>query len=105
MRYLENVVPVSIRDLQGEGDDARMLFNLRLAFDRLKQLRAGDAKFITFPGMAHSFDLSAVDWEEFYGSAVRQPLDSLAAAGVFVERRNASKKLIIINLLEVKSRI
>ena len=73
LRFIENAAALPIRDLQGEGDDPRMLFNLRLAFARLKNLRATDAKFITFEGMAHSFRMDAVDWKDFFTTSRRDP--------------------------------
>lgn len=66
LRYLENVAHLPIRDLQGSGDDPRLLMNLRLAFKNLKKLRAKDAQLIEFEDLGHSADLSAVDWPEFF---------------------------------------
>jgi len=74
LRFIENVAHLPIRDLQGEGDDPRMLFNLRLAFERLAALGAQEAHLLTFPGLAHSFDLAAVDWRKLFASARRDPL-------------------------------
>jgi predicted esterase len=73
LRYVENIRHLPVRDLQGEGDDPRMLFNLRYAFKVLERLGAKDAELITFPGLAHSFDLAAVDWKAFFGGAAREP--------------------------------
>lgn len=66
LRYLENVVRLPIRDLQGSGDDPRLLMNLRLAFKTLKKLRAKDAQFIEFAELGHDADLSAVPWPAFF---------------------------------------
>ncbi len=73
LRFIENVAHLPIRDLQGEGDDPRMLFNLRYAFERLGALGAKEAQLLTFPGLAHSFDLAAVDWRKLFESARRDP--------------------------------
>lgn len=73
VRYLENVAHLPIRDLQGSRDDPRLLFNLHLAFDKLQELQAHDAKLIEFDQLGHSFDAAAVDWVEFFGTARRDP--------------------------------
>lgn len=67
MRYLGNVVHLPIRDLQGSKDDPLLLKNLRLAFARLKKRKAKDAVLIEFPERGHSYDLSGVDWRDFFG--------------------------------------
>ncbi|MHC4339651.1 MAG: carboxylesterase family protein [Planctomycetota bacterium] len=72
LRFLENLRSTPIRDLQGEGDDPRLLFNLRLAFTHLKKLGAKDVELITFPGLGHSFRMDAVDWKSFFEGAVRE---------------------------------
>lgn len=72
LRYLENIAHLPIRDLQGSGDDPRLLMNLRLAFQQLKKLRAKDAQFVEFADRGHDADLSAVDWPEFFAKR-RQP--------------------------------
>lgn len=66
LRYLENVVHLPIRDLQGSEDDRLLLTNLRLAFARLQKFGAKDAVLREFPDMGHAFDLAAVDWAEFF---------------------------------------
>lgn len=66
LRYLENVVHLPIRDLQGAHDDPLLLVNLRLAFARLQKLGAKDAVLHEFPDLGHDFDLAAVDWAEFF---------------------------------------
>src|SRR5204863_2895843 len=43
LRFVENLVPTSIRDLMGAKDDARAVRDVRLAFARLKTLAAKDA--------------------------------------------------------------
>jgi predicted esterase len=73
LRFLENLRSTPIRDLQGEGDDPRLLFNLRLAFTHLKKLGAKDADLITFPGLGHSFRMDAVDWKTFFEGAAKGP--------------------------------
>ncbi len=73
LRYLENVAHMPIRDLQGLGDDPRMIFNLKLAFEKLENLKAADAVFVEFPELGHSVDLQAVDWSAFWGQVSRAP--------------------------------
>jgi predicted esterase len=73
LRYVENVARLPIRDLQGEGDDPRLVSNVKLAFERLSALVATDAELFLQPGLGHAFDLGAVDWEEFFRT-VRDPL-------------------------------
>jgi len=74
IRYLENVVDLSIRDLQGARDDAGLVFNLRYAFERLASWQARDAKLVEFPELGHSYRFEAVDWADFLGRAERGPL-------------------------------
>ena len=71
LRFLENLVDVSIRDLQGEKDDPRAVGNVRLAFERLAAWKARDAKLLLDPGRGHDADLGAVDWPAFLGGARR----------------------------------
>ncbi len=71
LRYLENVVQLPIRDLQGSQDDPALLFNLHLAFERLAKLSAVDAKLVEFPDQGHSFDFTAVDWVSFLAGVRR----------------------------------
>ncbi|MBK8975479.1 MAG: hypothetical protein IPM29_06105 [Planctomycetes bacterium] len=73
LRYLQNVVGLPIRDLQGSQDDPLLVANLRLAFRRLDSLGARDARLIEFPELGHSFDFGAVDWIGFLGDARRDP--------------------------------
>jgi dienelactone hydrolase len=73
LRFLENVVNLPIRDLQGSKDDPGLVANLRLAFARLAKLKAVDAKFLEFPELGHAFDFGAVDWLAFFGAARRNP--------------------------------
>ena len=63
LRYLENVVSLPIRDLQGANDDQRLVASLRGAFRQLEQWKAVDAKLVEFPDLGHSYDFSAVDWK------------------------------------------
>lgn len=74
MRYLENVAHLPIRDLQGLQDDPAMIFNLRVAFEKLAGYGATDARLLEFPDRGHDFDFGAVDWEAFWGAARRDPL-------------------------------
>ena len=71
LRFLENLVQLPIRDLQGLKDDPRMIANLQLAFDALEKFGATDAQFVTFPERGHSFDFDAVDWIELFGQTTR----------------------------------
>jgi hypothetical protein len=91
MRYLENIAHMPVRDLQGSKDDPNLVRNLRLAFEKLKQMNAVDAELIEFPELGHSFKLSAVNWGEFWGAARREPLPSrvvrMVAAKNPTERR------------------
>jgi dienelactone hydrolase len=73
LRYLENVLPLPIRDLQGMKDDPGLVANLRMAFDALAAKKAADAKLVAFPDLGHSFELGAVDWVEFFGRVRRNP--------------------------------
>ena len=73
LRFLENVAHLPIRDLQGEGDDKRLLFNLRLAFFKLEKLGARDAQLLTFPELGHSYRFEAVEWKAFLTGARRAP--------------------------------
>lgn len=73
LRYLANVVPLAIRDLQGSQDDPRLVFNVRTAFAKLKEAQATDAQLFEFPELGHSFDLAAVDWRAFFGESRRSP--------------------------------
>jgi hypothetical protein len=73
LRYLENVRHLPIRDLQGALDDPLLLFNLRLAFEKLAALGARDAKLLEFERLGHSFDPGAVDWPAWFGAARRDP--------------------------------
>ncbi|MCZ6597122.1 MAG: hypothetical protein O7B99_05770 [Planctomycetota bacterium] len=74
VRYMENVVGLPIRDLQGSNDDPILVFNLRLAFERLEGWDAPDARLIEFPELGHSYDPRVVDWRAFWGGAVRDPV-------------------------------
>jgi len=66
LRYLENIAALAIRDLQGSKDDALLLQNLHLAFARLAELKAPDAKLIEFAALGHAFELEAVDWRDYF---------------------------------------
>lgn len=73
LRFLENLVPVPIRDLQGSQDDPGVLQNLHEAFAKLETLQAADAKLVEFADRGHDFDFTAVEWTSFF-TAVRDPL-------------------------------
>jgi poly(3-hydroxybutyrate) depolymerase len=74
LRYMDNLVQMPIRDLQGAQDDALLIKNLKLAFDRLAAAGAKDAKLLLQPDLGHDFDPHAVDWPKFFGGAVREPV-------------------------------
>jgi len=74
LRFLENVVSLPIRDLQGAKDDPALVGNVRVAFKKLDKLGAKDAKLFEFPELGHSFDFAAVDWKQFFGAAKRDPI-------------------------------
>jgi dienelactone hydrolase len=74
LRFLENVVSLPIRDLQGAKDDPALVGNVRVAFKKLEKLGARDAKLFEFPELGHSFDFAAVDWKDFFGKAKRDPI-------------------------------
>jgi dienelactone hydrolase len=85
-RYLENLLELPIRDLQGAQDDPLLLANLRAAFARLARWKARDAELVLFPDLGHDFRMEAVDWRAFLGSARRESeprrvLRSAARAG------------------------
>ena len=73
LRYLENLVDTSVRDLQGSKDDPRALWNLRFAFARLDAWKARDARLVEFPDRGHDADLTAVDWVAFFAATRRDP--------------------------------
>lgn len=81
LRYLANVAALPIRDLQGSDDDPLLLADLHLAFARLDQLGAADAKLIEFQGRGHDFDIDAVDWAQFF-TATRQPVPTAVTLAV-----------------------
>jgi len=74
LRFVENVASIPIRDLQGAKDHPGLLVNLRFAFERLKKLKAKDARFLTFDDLGHSFRMEAVDWGEFLPKCERNPV-------------------------------
>ncbi len=71
LRYVENVALLVIRDLQGSKDDPGLLFNLRLAFDRLEEYGARDAALLEFPDLGHDFRMGKVDWRSVLSGAAR----------------------------------
>jgi len=90
LRYLENVVHLPIRDLQGSQDDPLLLANLRLAFARLANLGATDAVLHEFADKGHAFDLAVVDWPEFFARRrVPVPTAVVRMAAETTEARNA----------------
>jgi len=73
IRFLENVVHLPLRDLQGSKDHPLLLAALRTSFEKLTAFGAADARLIEFPELSHSFEFGAVDWKEFLGGAKRDP--------------------------------
>jgi len=71
VRYAENLLDVTVRDLQGAKDDPILVENLRLIFERLAAFGAKDAKLLEFPEMGHAFDFEAVDWPALLRKARR----------------------------------
>lgn len=90
LRYLANAAGVAIQDLQGVHDDELLVLNLRLAFERLTELGHEDAQLHLQEGHGHSFDLSAVDWVEWFGTRRREsvPKRVLRVAADAHERRS-----------------
>ncbi len=76
LRYLDNVVHLPIRDLQGSRDDPLMLFNLRWTFKELQKQDAKDAQLIEFPDLGHAFHFQKVPWAEWLRSVTRNPRPS-----------------------------
>lgn len=73
LRFIENLRRMPIRDLQGARDDALLLANLELAFSRLTELGATDARLVVQEGLAHAFDLRVVDWKSWFAAVRRDP--------------------------------
>ena len=73
LRYLENIAPTPIRDLQGSKDDPQLIFNLRQAFTLLKAFPARDAVLTEFEKLGHSFDFAAIDWVAWLSAQRRDP--------------------------------
>lgn len=74
VRYLENLVGLPIRDLQGEQDDPVVVHDVKRAFALLAGWNAPDAKLVLFPELGHWYELDAVDWRAFWSSCRRDPL-------------------------------
>jgi dienelactone hydrolase len=73
LRYLDNIVHLPIRDLQGSRDDPLMLFNLRWTFKELEKLGAKDARLVEFPDLGHAFHFQKVPWAEWLPGKKRNP--------------------------------
>ncbi len=91
LRLLENLVPLPIRDLQGAQDDEVLVESLRVAFARLTQFGAKDAKLTEFEKLGHAFEFDAVDWKSFLGSVARPdaPEHLVRCSAHLGEARNA----------------
>lgn len=74
LRYLEGIADTPVRDLQGARDDQQLVYQVRLAFERLKAFPARDAVLHEFPNLGHSFDFAAVDWVAWLGALRRDPV-------------------------------
>lgn len=98
LRFLENVVHLPLRDLQGMQDDPLLIFNLKLAFGELAKLKAVDAQLIEFADRGHDFDLTAVDWAPFFARR-RQPVPErvLRRAVVGGEMRAAWVEILTVD--------
>jgi len=73
LRYIPNIAHLPLRCLQGARDQPGLIFNLKLAFERLEKAGAPDAELKLFPGLGHSFRFGAVDWPAFLAAAERDP--------------------------------
>ena len=73
LRYLENLVHLPLRGLQGAKDQEGLVWNVRYAFEQLAELGATDAVYHEFPDLGHSMDVGAVDWVDFFGTRRRDP--------------------------------
>ena len=99
VRYVENLVDVTIRDLQGAKDDPVLVENLRLTFQRLQDLGARDAKLLEFPEQGHGFDFEAVDWTRLL-LETRRPL--LPARVVRRAARDGEGRAHWVEILDTK---
>jgi dienelactone hydrolase len=90
LRFVENLVGLPIRDLQGSGDDPMLLMNLRLAFARLQKFGHKDAQFVEFKDRGHDADLGAVDWAAFFATRrAAKPVRVVRVAAELGEARAA----------------
>ena len=113
LRYVENLVALPLRDLQGADDDPKLLLNLRLAFERLRAAGAANAELLVQEGYGHSYRHDAVDWTSFLGANVRDPFPAqlrLRAAGeeparaAWVEIERYTKEVKEVFPIEVDAR-
>ena len=103
LRFVENVVGLPIRDLQGSGDDAKLLMNLRLAFARLQRFGHKDAQLVEFKDRAHDADLTAVDWVAFFakrraakpGRVVRVAAEPGEARAAWLEISKVAAQVVV----------
>jgi poly(3-hydroxybutyrate) depolymerase len=90
LRFLENLVDVPIRDLQGSKDDPGLLQNVREAFAKLAKFGAKDVKLVEFPDRGHDFDFKAIDWVDYFGRGRRPTLrESLVFTSANLEEARA----------------
>lgn len=99
IRYLDNVLDLPIRDLQGVGDDPRMIFNLKFVFARLEEREASDAELFLQEGLGHSFRMEAVDWGEFFSSNRRTAVPTRVRRAV---ARKGEGRAFWVEVLETK---
>jgi len=99
IRYLDNVLDLPIRDLQGVGDDPRMIFNLKFVFARLEEREASDAELFLQEGLGHSFRMNAVDWDEFFGEKRRSAVPTRVRRSV---ARKGEGRAYWVEVLETK---
>ncbi len=99
IRYLDNVLDLPIRDLQGVGDDPRMIFNLKFVFARLEEREASDAELFLQEGLGHSFRMGAVDWDDFFSTKRRKAVPTRVRRSV---ARKGEGRAYWLEVLETK---
>ena len=72
LRYLENLLPTTLVDLQGAQDQEGLVWNLRYAFERLEELGATRTVYHEFSDLGHAYRMEEADWEAFF-AARRDP--------------------------------
>ena len=98
IRLAPNLAHISLRLLQGLMDDPKMIVNQRLLFGRLEEVHALDAEFVAFDDMGHGYDLSKVNWSEFFGNALRRPMRAKFSMCTVREEHNQMYSIVIDKL-------